>query len=56
MRTYPVLLIFTVIVNINDLALLEGWAIALPPLGICGVYGRETGLYFLPLLESAASP
>lgn len=36
MRTYSVLLIFTVIVNINDLALLEGWAIALPPLGICG--------------------
>lgn len=54
MRTYSVLLIFTVIVNINDLALVEGWAIVLPPPGICGVYGRETGLYFLPLLESAS--
>lgn len=54
MRTYSVLLIFTVIVNISDLALAVGWATALPPPGIYGVYGRDTGLYFLPLLESAS--
>lgn len=52
---YPAYL-FTVTVNINDLELAEGWAIrlALPPPGICGVHERETGLYFLPLLESAS--